>query len=59
MAFCKNCGKEIDNKAVVCPACGVPQVVDSGSIGWGFLGFCLPIVGLILFLQQQILQISQ
>ena len=21
--FCKNCGKEIDNKAVVCPNCGV------------------------------------
>ncbi|MBE6771077.1 MAG: TM2 domain-containing protein [Ruminococcaceae bacterium] len=21
--FCKNCGKEIDNAAVVCPACGV------------------------------------
>lgn len=23
---------------------------DSGSIGWGVLGFCIPIVGLILFL---------
>lgn len=22
--YCKNCGKEIDNKAVICPACGVP-----------------------------------
>ena len=21
--FCKNCGKEIDDKAVVCPYCGV------------------------------------
>lgn len=27
-----------------------PQVVDSGSIGWGILGFFFPIVGLILFL---------
>lgn len=27
-----------------------PPVVDSGSIGWGVLGFCIPIVGLILFL---------
>lgn len=22
--YCRNCGKEIDNKAVVCIACGVP-----------------------------------
>ncbi len=22
--YCRNCGKEIDNKAVVCVACGVP-----------------------------------
>jgi RNA polymerase subunit RPABC4/transcription elongation factor Spt4 len=22
--YCRNCGKEIDNKAVVCPFCGVP-----------------------------------
>ena len=55
MAYCKNCGKEIDDKAVVCPACGVPQqdkpaVVDSGNIGWAVLGCCIPLVGLILFL---------
>ena len=23
MAYCKNCGKEIDDKAYVCPYCGV------------------------------------
>lgn len=55
MAFCRNCGKEIDNRAVICPYCGVPQenkpeVVDSGSFGWGLLGCCIPLVGLILFL---------
>ena len=49
------CGQEIDDKAVICPHCGVSQkdnssVSDSGSIGWGFLGCCIPIVGLILFL---------
>jgi hypothetical protein len=22
---------------------------DSGSIGWGILGFCIPLVGLILY----------
>ena len=27
-----------------------PQPVDNGGFGWGILGFCIPIVGLILFL---------
>lgn len=27
-----------------------PQQVDSGSAGWGVLGFFIPLVGLILFL---------
>lgn len=55
MAFCKNCGKEIDDNAVVCLNCGssqqqVPEVVDNGGFGWGVLGCCIPLVGLILFL---------
>lgn len=55
MAFCKNCGAQIDDRAVVCPKCGVPQndtppVVDNGGFGWGLLGCCVPIAGLILFL---------
>lgn len=58
MAFCKNCGSEIDDNAVVCPKCGVaqknldekPEVVDNGGFGWGLLGCCIPLVGLILFL---------
>lgn len=55
MAFCKNCGNEIDNNATFCGQCGAPQetkppVVDNGGIGWGLLGCCVPIVGLILFL---------
>ncbi|WP_291648053.1 zinc ribbon domain-containing protein [Clostridium sp.] len=53
--FCKNCGKEIDDKAAVCIHCGVatnatPDVVDNGGFGWGLLGCCIPVVGLILFL---------
>ncbi|EEH97909.2 zinc ribbon domain-containing protein [Clostridium tertium] len=53
--FCKNCGKEIDDNAAVCIHCGVatnstPAVVDNGGFGWGLLGCCIPIVGLILFL---------
>lgn len=55
MAYCKNCGTEIQDYAVICPNCGAaqetkPAVVDNGGFGWGLLGFCLPIVGLILFL---------
>jgi len=57
MAYCKNCGREIDNQAVVCPYCGVQQQSlsnnnsqDTGGFGWGLLGFCIPIVGLVLFL---------
>lgn len=26
--FCRNCGKEIDDKAVVCPGCGVETGID-------------------------------
>lgn len=65
--YCKNCGKEIDDNAYVCPNCGVKVKdelaerreqqaasnleADSGSkVGWGFLSFFIPIVGLILFL---------
>ena len=55
MAYCKNCGTQIDDQAVVCPQCGVaqakaPAVVDNGGFWWGALGCCVPIVGLILFL---------
>lgn len=53
--YCKNCGKEIDDNAAICLNCGsaqqkTSQVVDNGGFGWGLLGCCIPIVGLILFL---------
>ena len=57
MAFCKRCGQEIPDNVAVCPHCGEPQgagsapaVDDNGGFGWGLLGFCIPVVGLILFL---------
>ena len=41
MAFCKNCGKEIDDNAVICPNCGVSQkeelvtaTTDNGGFLW-------------------------
>ena len=55
MAYCRNCGHEIDDQAVACTNCGVtqetkPAVVDKGGFLWGLLGCCVPIAGLILFL---------
>jgi len=57
MKFCSKCGKEIMDEAVVCPACGCSQEnksvhakEDNGGFGWGLLGFCIPVVGLILYL---------
>ncbi|MFV0275322.1 MAG: zinc ribbon domain-containing protein [Bacilli bacterium] len=63
--YCKNCGEQIDSNAAICIHCGVAQSNfvgnnvnpnysnvnnDSGSFGYGVLGCCFPIVGLILFL---------
>lgn len=59
MAFCKHCGKEIVDDAVVCVGCGrsvdssaKKVVVDetSASGWWTVLGFFFPLIGLILFL---------
>ena len=55
MAFCRNCGQEIHDNAVICNRCGVSQTtvpgqVDNGGFGWGLLGCCVPVAGLILFL---------
>jgi hypothetical protein len=53
--FCRNCGQEIEDNAAICVHCGAqqgdkPQVVDNGGFGWGLLGCCVPLAGLILFL---------
>lgn len=57
MKFCSNCGKEIDDNAVVCPGCGcaVKQEAlqdsnDAPSTGFAILGFFIPVAGLILYL---------
>jgi len=53
MKYCPKCGTELFDEATICPECGVPQAnsqADSGSIGYGILGFCIPVVGLVLFL---------
>ena len=56
--FCRNCGAQIDDNAVVCPKCGVPVssnnpkpvVYDAPSAGFAVLCFFFPILGLILYL---------
>lgn len=57
MKFCSKCGKELVDEAVVCPGCGCAQDSkavaaqnDKSSFGFALLGFCFPIVGLILYL---------
>ncbi|OON97009.1 MAG: hypothetical protein ATN31_08830 [Candidatus Epulonipiscioides saccharophilum] len=49
MKYCSKCGKELVDESIVCTGCGVPQISDSGSIGYFFLGFFIPIVGIILY----------
>ena len=54
--YCKNCGKQIDDKAVLCVHCGVMQkeinkkLDDNGGVEWSLIGFFIPIAGLILYL---------
>ena len=58
--YCKNCGQQIDNNAVVCPHCGVAtenykaqpktEEQDDRSAGFAVLCFFFPVVGLILWL---------
>lgn len=60
--YCSNCGAEIGDDDAFCPKCGASQngqpaprrtnldPYDSGSAGWGILGFFFPTVGLILWL---------
>ncbi len=57
MAFCRKCGAEIYDEAVICPKCGVPQQSikesqynDTGEAGWWLLSFLFPIIGIILCL---------
>ncbi len=58
MAYCQKCGTEKEYPNGKCPNCGyLPPLPsqrstqpDDGGFLWGLLGFCVPIVGLILYL---------
>lgn len=49
--YCKNCGKQIDDKAFVCPNCGVKVesvegLSDKSKIVAGLLGIFLGVLGI-------------
>ncbi len=57
MKYCPNCGTQLNENQEVCLQCG--KVItesnnstssDTGGFGWGLLGFCIPLVGLILYI---------
>ena len=53
--YCKPCGQPMEDFAQVCPSCGArqddkPPVIDNGGFGWGLLGCCVPVAGLVLYL---------
>ena len=62
MAYCRNCGTEVNENDIKCPACGAmqqpdtlnytpaPIQEDNGGCLWNIIGFFVPIVGLILWL---------
>ena len=58
MMYCRHCGKLTDENYEYCGYCGKKLDIapkqenpnDSGSFGFGVLGFFFPIVGLILYL---------
>ncbi|WP_297957767.1 zinc ribbon domain-containing protein [uncultured Ruminococcus sp.] len=60
MAFCRKCGSQIDDEAVICPKCGVQQntninvsdnVIGStrNTNGIAALGIFLPLIGWIVY----------
>lgn len=60
MKYCQNCGNAMLNEDAVCSQCGISQAPvakpvvsaeDEGSkIGYGILGFFIPVVGLVLYI---------
>ena len=56
--FCKKCGNQILDEAVICVHCGcstqdkavINNADDAPSAGMAFLGFFIPLVGFIVYL---------
>lgn len=59
MPYCHACGHEVTYDQMVCPLCherlntpkpNVQVYDDYGGFGWGLLGFCVPVAGLLVYL---------
>lgn len=61
MKYCCHCGKEVEDDAVICVHCGrsiasnkaanvVKMEEDKSSGLWAFLGFLIPVLGLVMYL---------
>ena len=59
--FCRRCGVTLENDAMFCSHCGIAidqnsndyalsRSADSPNVGFAFLGFLIPLAGLILYL---------
>ncbi len=52
--YCSNCGREIPEQAAVCLGCGAAAnrktVSDTGGAGWWWLGFLVPLAGLLIWI---------
>lgn len=69
MKYCSHCGQQLNDNAIICPKCGCAVSAlglalkekryysaasyDEPSTGMWFLGFLLPLVGLICFLVEK------
>lgn len=54
MAYCRNCGAQIDDNDLECPECNSIQQIQSNKLDeipsfWFIMGFVLPIIGLMAF----------
>lgn len=54
--YCKHCGRELSDLAAVCVHCGAETAEptqlpeDRGGAGWWFLGFFIPLAGLLIWI---------
>lgn len=53
--YCKYCGKELADQAVVCLGCGAEvkrdnQLEDTAGAGWWWLGFLVPLAGFLIWI---------
>lgn len=50
MKYCNNCGKEVDDNAVICPSCGCAVASKNVEVDkpkacgkWALIGFCVAV----------------